>query len=158
MWKVSKSCYNHRRGLPGGIWYKLCGIVEWSDIWLSRETRSREAIMRIKKGLMISLGYGKYFRSDSIIGLEPIEERRGPGSRTKVYIQGLDTPITVARSEQAILRDLVETPPEPTLARERHHLLNDLLDLMESLEKFRALSEVEDEEGHGWNDGSNDNP
>jgi hypothetical protein len=41
--------------------------------------------MRIDKGLMIPLGYGKYFRSDSIVGLEPIEENRGPGKRTRVY-------------------------------------------------------------------------
>ena len=33
--------------------------------------------MRIAKGHMVALGYGKYFRSDSIVGLAPIEEGRG---------------------------------------------------------------------------------
>jgi hypothetical protein len=35
--------------------------------------------MNIEPGRMVPLGYGKYFRSDRIVGLEPIEEGRGPG-------------------------------------------------------------------------------
>jgi hypothetical protein len=42
--------------------------------------------MNIEAGRMIPLGYGKYFRSDRIVGLEPIEEGRGPGQRTNVYL------------------------------------------------------------------------
>ena len=34
--------------------------------------------MKIEYGNMVALGYGKYFKSDSIIGLEPVEEGRGP--------------------------------------------------------------------------------
>ena len=62
--------------------------------------------MKIEKGIMVPLGYGKYFRSDSIVGLEPVEEGRGPGKRTKVYIEHLATPLIASRSEGAILRDL----------------------------------------------------
>jgi hypothetical protein len=40
--------------------------------------------MNIEAGRMVPLGYGKYFRSDRIVGLEPIEAGRGPGQRTKV--------------------------------------------------------------------------
>ena len=29
--------------------------------------------MKVEPGLMVPLGYGKYFRSDRIVGLEPIE-------------------------------------------------------------------------------------
>jgi hypothetical protein len=35
--------------------------------------------MRVEKGVMVALGYGKYFRSDSIVGFEPIEEDEGRG-------------------------------------------------------------------------------
>jgi hypothetical protein len=59
--------------------------------------------MRIAKGHMVALGYGKYFRSDSIVGLEPIEEGRGPGKRTTtVYIEHLSMPLTASRSEGAM--------------------------------------------------------
>jgi hypothetical protein len=84
--------------------------------------------MKIEKGLMVPLGYGKYFRSDSVVGLEPLEEGRGPGQRTKVYIEHLSTPVTASRSEGAILRDLVEMPKEVTKSREQRELLSDILD------------------------------
>jgi hypothetical protein len=84
--------------------------------------------MRIERGLMIALGYGKYFRSESIVGLEPIEENRGPGKRTKVHVEGLREPITASRSEGAILRDLLGAPEELTKSREQQQLLGDILD------------------------------
>ncbi len=84
--------------------------------------------MKIEKGMMVALGYGKYFKSDSVVGLEPVEEGRGPGNRTKVHIEDLDEPIIASRSEGAILRDLIEMPREVTKAREQYQLLNDVLD------------------------------
>lgn len=84
--------------------------------------------MRIEKGIMVALGYGKYFRSEKIVGLEPIEEGRGPGKRTWVFIEDLDEPIVASRSEGAILRDMSEMPNEITRVREQHQLLGDILD------------------------------
>ena len=84
--------------------------------------------MRIEQGIMVALGYGKYFRSDSIVGLEPIEEGRGPGKRTKVYLDGHTEPIIASRTEGTILRDLVEAPKEITQAREHTELLKDILE------------------------------
>lgn len=84
--------------------------------------------MKIGSGIMVALGYGKYFRSDSIVGLEPIEEGRGPGKRTKVYITGHADPIIASRTEGAILRDLLEAPKEITQAREHIELLRDILE------------------------------
>lgn len=84
--------------------------------------------MRIEQGIMVALGYGKYFRSDSVVGLEPIEEERGPGKRTKVYIEGHTEPIIASRTEGTILRDLVEAPAEVTQAREHTELLRDILE------------------------------
>jgi hypothetical protein len=89
--------------------------------------------MRIEKGTMVALGYGKYFRSDSIVGLEPIEEGRGPGKRTHVFIEDLDEPIVASRSEGAILRDVVEMPKEITRTREQHQLLSDILDTISEI-------------------------
>lgn len=91
--------------------------------------------MRIEKGLMVALGYGKYFRSDSIIGLEPIEEEegRGPGRRTHVYIQGLPEPFVASRAEGTILRDMATTPGEITRAQEQYHLLSDILETVQDI-------------------------
>ena len=49
--------------------------------------------MDIKTGRMVYLGYGKYWRSDEIVGLNPIEEGRGPGRRTEVYTGSRPTPM-----------------------------------------------------------------
>ena len=58
------------------------------------------------RGRMVSLGYGKYWRSDAIIGLMPIEDDRGPKRRTSVFVEGRSEPIVASRSEQAILEDM----------------------------------------------------
>lgn len=89
--------------------------------------------MRVETGLMIPLGYGKYFRSDSIVGLEPIEEERGPGKRTRVYVQGLPQAITASRSEGAILRDVIGAPYELTKTHEQQQLLSDILDTISGI-------------------------
>lgn len=92
--------------------------------------------MRIEKGLMVALGYGKYFRSDSIIGLEPIEEEegRGPGRRTRVYVQGMAEPFTASRTEGTILRDMVELPAEIMHAQEQYQLLQDILETVHEID------------------------
>ena len=79
---------------------------------------AEDTAMKIAKGHMVALGYGKYFRADSIVGIEPVEAGRGPGKRTTVYIEHLPMPILASRSEGAILRDLVELPKEVTKTRE----------------------------------------
>ncbi|HIA70069.1 TPA: hypothetical protein EYN98_29300 [Candidatus Poribacteria bacterium] len=84
--------------------------------------------MKVEPGVMIQLGYGKYFRSESIMGLEPIEEERGPGKRTNVYIEGFSNPIVASRGEGAILHDLTRSPDEIIQIREHTELLKDLLD------------------------------
>ena len=90
--------------------------------------------MRVEPGIMVALGYGKYFRSDSIVGLEPIEEGRGPGRRTRVYVEGHTEPIIASRSEGTILRDMVETPREVTRASEQYQLLVDILESVHEID------------------------
>ena len=89
--------------------------------------------MKVEPGVMIQLGYGKYFRSESIIGLEPIEEERGPGKRTNVYIEGFSNPIVASRGESAILRDLTRSPDEIVQMQENTELLKDLLDSLSGI-------------------------
>ena len=84
--------------------------------------------MKVEPGVMVPLGYGKYFRSDRIVGLEPIEEGRGPGKRTTVYIENLPAPAIASRSEGAILRDMVAMSAEVTKAQEQRELLRDILE------------------------------
>ena len=92
--------------------------------------------MRIEKGIMVALGYGKYVRSDRVVVLQPIEEGRGPGQRTDVFIEDLEEPLIASRSELAILRDLTQTPKEVTKSREQFELLNDI---METIGEFNPL-------------------
>ncbi|HEX9728147.1 MAG TPA: hypothetical protein VGA37_06570 [Gemmatimonadales bacterium] len=77
---------------------------------------------------MVYLGYGKYWRSDAIVGLMPIEEARGPGRRTDVYTATLDHPITASRSEQAILQDMAIASDEVFRMQEVREVLADLAD------------------------------
>ena len=58
--------------------------------------------MDIKSGRMVFLGYGKYWRSDRIVGLVPIEDDRGPGRRTDVFVEDRAQPIVASRTEDAI--------------------------------------------------------
>ena len=55
---------------------------------------------------IISLGYGKYVRSDEVVAVEPITESRGPRRRALVWVRGLDAPLVASRSEGAIIDDL----------------------------------------------------
>ena len=56
---------------------------------------------------MVSLGFGKFARSDRIYALEPLlGEDRGDGHRTRVWVEGIKDPIIAARTEVTILRDM----------------------------------------------------
>src|SRR5437867_2904852 len=62
--------------------------------------------MDIQPQRMVFLGYGKFWRSDQIVGLMPIDDKRGPGKRTDVYVEGRSEPIVASRTEEAILADM----------------------------------------------------
>ena len=63
--------------------------------------------MKIVPDRIVPLGFGKYVRADRIVALVPIEEDRGPGRRTLVYVEGVPDPLTAGRTEGTILRDMV---------------------------------------------------
>lgn len=84
--------------------------------------------MEIKQGRMVHLGYGKYWRSDEIVGLCPIETNRGPGRRTEVFVATREEPLVVSRSEQSILSDMGAAPRREFQAEEARGLLSELLE------------------------------
>ena len=84
--------------------------------------------MRIQSGVLVPLGYGKYVRSDRVTAIVPIEEERGPGRRTFVYVEGQDDPLVASRAEDSVVRDLVCEPQEVTRARQHQEILRDLLE------------------------------
>ncbi len=90
-------------------------------------------MMDIKPDRMVYLGYGKYWRSDAIVGLMPIEEERGPGRRTEVYTATLDRPIVASRSEAAILQDMAIATDEALRMQEVREVAGDLLDALEDV-------------------------
>ncbi len=85
-------------------------------------------IVEIREQVIVPLGYGKFARSDKIVALEPIEEGRGPGRRTRVYIEQLPTPIIASRTENSIVANIVRTPREVLEATSALELLQDVLD------------------------------
>ena len=63
--------------------------------------------MRIQQGELVSLGHGVYVRSEEVVAIEPIRERRGPGRRALVWVRGLPEPLVASRSEEALLRSII---------------------------------------------------
>lgn len=83
--------------------------------------------MKINSSVLVHLGFGKYVRSDRVTALIPVEEERGPGRRTFVYLEGQRDPVVAARAEDTIARDLVQEPREVTQSRQQQEILSDLL-------------------------------
>ena len=85
-------------------------MLEWFRVAFGpgprTDGRRTGGTMDIKRDRMVFLGYGKYWRSDAIIGLMPIEEERGPKRRTNVFVEGRVDPIIASRTEQSILEDM----------------------------------------------------
>lgn len=84
--------------------------------------------MEIKENTMVPLGYGKFVRSDKIVSLEPIENERGPGRRTIVYVEDVKSPLIASRTENSILANMVEVPREELEAAAALELLVDIRD------------------------------
>jgi len=63
--------------------------------------------MKVIPDRLVPLGFGKYVRSDRIVALVSIEEERGSGRRTLVYVENIPDPVVAGRTEGTILRDMV---------------------------------------------------
>ncbi|HXL03601.1 MAG: hypothetical protein GX872_06320 [Firmicutes bacterium] len=102
--------------------------------------------MEIREQAIIPLGYGKYVRSDKIIALDPIETDRGPGRRTRVYIDQLPHPLIASRTENSILASMVKTSREVVEATAAFELLQDLFDDIQQVGPMLRKS-IKDEAG-----------
>jgi hypothetical protein len=101
---------------------------------------------------MVPLGYGKYFRSDAIVGIEPIEQDRGIGQRTKVYVEGLTQPIVASRTEGVILRDMLESDENTTSDLIASVQQTEMLrDIMESIADIAPMLRSIIHDQGGWN-------
>ncbi len=89
--------------------------------------------MEIKPDRMISLGYGRYWRSDGIVGLMRIDDERGPGRRTEVHTATLDQPIVASRSENAILQDMAFATDELLRLQEAREVVGELADALDDV-------------------------
>ena len=77
---------------------------------------------------MVSLGFGKFARSDRIYALEPLRgDERGDGRRTHVWVEGIADPVVASRTERTILQDMGQE------AASQVTLVDDALDLAERL-------------------------
>lgn len=89
--------------------------------------------MDIRTRRMVHLGYGKYWRSDHIVGLLPIEEERGPGRRTEVYVETRPEPIIASRTENSLLEDMAAAPGGGSREARLQEAVIDLRGVLESL-------------------------
>jgi hypothetical protein len=78
--------------------------------------------------------------------LDPIEDDRGPGLRTKVYVEQLPAPLIASRTENSILASIVRTPREVLEATAALELLQDLLDDIQQVGPMLRKS-IKDEAG-----------
>ncbi len=89
--------------------------------------------MEIKPDRMISLGYGRFWRSDAIVGLMRIEDERGPRRRTEVYTATLDQPIVASRSEGSILQDMAYASDEHLRLQETREIVGELAEALDDV-------------------------
>ena len=68
---------------------------------------------------MVFLGYGKHVRADRIFALERIEDDRGDGRRTRVWVDGINEPLIASRTERTILADMERALPRQARSRRR---------------------------------------
>jgi hypothetical protein len=89
--------------------------------------------MYIQPNRIISLGYGRFVRSDEIVAIEPIIAGRGPGRRSLVWIRGIEAPMVSSRTEEAILSDLIRPEHEAVKTRYQRAVLKSVVDTLDSV-------------------------
>ena len=125
---MSRSVRSPLRGLPSRL--RNTDIGTRVPEGTSHATKSPRAFeffsMRVQSGVLVPLGYGKYVRSDRVTAIVPIEEERGPGRRTFIFLEDQTEPLVASRAEDSVIRDLVREPQEITRARQQQELLRDI--------------------------------
>lgn len=83
--------------------------------------------MRIQSGQLVSLGYGKYVRSDDVVAVEPITDGRGPGRRSLVWVRGVSDPMVASRAEGSIIDDLVTPADEAARMKAQRSVMRKMI-------------------------------
>ncbi len=107
--------------------------------------------MRIQSGQLVALGYGKYVRSDEVIAVEPITDKRGPGRRSLVWVRGMPEPMVASRAEGSIVDDLVTPADEAARMKAQRTVLRNLVRAVEAASP--GVRRVLDEESESDLDG-----
>jgi len=89
--------------------------------------------VRIQTGQLVSLGYGKYVRSDEVVAVAPIVEGRGPGRRTLVWVRGIADPVEASRAEGSIVDDLVTPAEEAARMRQQRSTLSKVASALDAV-------------------------
>ena len=89
--------------------------------------------MRIQSGQLVSLGYGRYVRSDDVIAVEPVTEGRGPGRRSLVWIRGVPDPLVGSRAEGSVVDDLVTPADEAARMKAQRAVIRDVVRTLEQI-------------------------
>lgn len=89
--------------------------------------------MRVQTGQLVSLGYGRYVRSDEVVAVEPVVEGRGPGRRSLVWVRGVPDPLVGSRAEGSVVDDLVTPADEATRMKAQRTVLRDVLATFEGI-------------------------
>jgi hypothetical protein len=72
---------------------------------------------------MVFLGFGKYVRADRIYAVEPlVDDERGSGARTRVWVEGIADPLIASRTERAILAEMGVVPSRSRPAPQEDNL------------------------------------
>jgi len=84
-----------------------CADAGDSEAWSGRVLRPAILLVMTSESRMVFLGFGKFARADRIYALEPLRgDERGDGKRTRVWVEGLTSPIIASRTERTILHDM----------------------------------------------------
>ena len=95
--------------------------------------------MHIQPGRLVSLGYGRFVRSDEVLAIEPVTVDRGPRRRALVWVRGVSLPLVASRSEAAIAAELVSADRNDVRTRSARALLRQLSEALgESREELAA--------------------
>ncbi len=107
--------------------------------------------MRIQANQLVSLGYGKYVRSDDVVAVEAITEGRGPGRRSLVWVRSLPDPLVASRAEGSIVDDLVTPADEAARMNAQRSVLQKMTRALRDASP--GVRRVLDEESHADLDG-----
>ena len=87
--------------------------------------------MHIQTGRLISIGYGRFVRSEDVVAIEPVTSGRGPRRRALVWVRNIATPLVASRSEMAIAEDMVTPDRGTARAQDLRALLRQVSNALE---------------------------